>query len=50
MDEERMKNFLKEIKKQREEEYCKRGHYFEGDDACKNCGKMLTELFQGVKP
>ncbi len=43
MDEERMDRFLKEIRKQRKNEFCKRtGHYFEDYDGCRNCGKPLN--------
>ena len=47
MDEERMKRFLKEVRKQRENEFCKRtGHYYEEEDGCRNCGKPFMKALE----
>ena len=44
MNDERMKKFVAEIRKQREEEYCmKSGHLFE-TNTCKHCGKPKITL------
>ena len=44
MNDERMKRFVEEIRKQREEEFClKSGHLFE-TNICKHCGKPKATL------
>ena len=48
MDEERMNRFKKEIQRQRSEEFCRNGHYFESSDKCQKCGIDMSEFF-GVR-
>ena len=44
MNEERMKKFVEDIRKQREEEFCRKsGHLFESA-TCKHCGKPKVTL------
>jgi hypothetical protein len=47
MNAERMKKILKMIEEQREKRKCKTGHYFEGKDGCKNCGRLLSAVLEG---
>lgn len=44
MDEERMNRFVEEVRKQRENEFCGKGHYFDVDDCCKGCGRSIDEV------
>ena len=47
MNAENMKKILKMIEEQREKGKCKTGHYFEGKDGCKNCGKSIAAALNG---
>ena len=45
MDKGRMNRFLENVRKQRREEYCKKGCYYDGKDYnCRNCGKSMDAL------
>ena len=49
MNEERMKIFVEEIKKEKEEK-CLKGHFVHGASAiCTGCGKDIEEILEGEK-
>ena len=47
MNKERMNRFVENVRKQRREEYCKKGHYYEGENYnCRNCGKSIEAALE----
>ena len=50
MNADRMERFLEELKKikeQREKGKCRTGHFFDGEDGCRNCGRLLSSVLEG---
>lgn len=44
VDEERMNGFKKEARKQKENEFCRKGHFFDADDGCRGCGRSIGDV------